>query len=183
MKKNHKLTEKDQSLLNDAMKDVTPLKPRNDAPPYKAKPIPPRQNTQHHVRNEDDIIDYFLSDAQDHQLIQSEESMSYSSNGIQPKALKKLRAGKIPIEAHLDLHGLTVDQARQTVSHFIVDCQAINMKCVLIIHGKGSMKKTPLLKSMLNHWLKQIPDVLAFNSAQIAHGGRGAVYVLIKSKT
>ena len=176
MKKKHKLAEDDQMLFNDAMGDVKPLKQGEYVtPPKKKKTVSTPK-----IDDEAEYINYALSDAQDHQAVQSDEKLNYASNGIQPKLQKKLRAGKFPIEARLDLHGLTIDQARQEVSNFIHDSQCMDKKCIIIIHGKGSINKPPLLKTMLNHWLKQIPDVLAFTSAQEQHGGSGAVYLLIK---
>lgn len=179
MKKNkHKSTEVDQSLFNDAMKDVKPLKQGEYVPPFKkTKKVPIRA-----VEDDFESINYALSDAQEHQTIQSDENISYASNGIQPRLLKKLRAGKFPIEDRLDLHGLTIDQARQQVSNFVFDSQSMGKKCVIIIHGKGSINNPPKLKTMLNHWLQQISDVLAFSSAQEQHGGNGAVYLLIKTE-
>lgn len=178
MNKKNKLSESDQSLFNDAMKDVKPL-PKNTYAEIHHEKKKPFINPK---VNDFESINYRLSDAQAHQTIQSDEKISYSSNGVQAKFLKKLRAGKIPVEARLDLHGLTIDQARQQVCDFVYDCQCSSKKCVIIIHGKGSAKNPPLLKSMINHWLQQIPDILAFSSAQEQHGGSGAVYVLIKTK-
>ncbi|EXJ09223.1 Smr domain protein [Nitrincola nitratireducens] len=37
-----------------------------------------------------------------------------------------------------------------------------------------------MIKSCVNDWLQQIPQVLAFTSAQPKDGGTGAVYVLLK---
>lgn len=178
MKKKQKLSNIDQILFNEAMEDVKPLKQGEYTEPYQ-KPKKPSASKIDDVVNS---VNYGLSDAQDHHTILSDETLSYAISGIQPKLQKNLRAGKIPIEGRLDLHGLTIDQARQEVGHFIYDSQCMNKKCVVIVHGKGSIKKPPLLKTMLNHWLKQIPDVLAFSSAQNKHGGTGAVYLLIKSE-
>ena len=36
------------------------------------------------------------------------------------------------------------------------------------------------IKSYVNHWLREIPEVLAYHSAQRHHGGVGAVYVLLR---
>jgi len=36
------------------------------------------------------------------------------------------------------------------------------------------------IKSFVNHWLRQLLQVLAFHSTQQQHGGVGAVYVLIQ---
>jgi len=179
MNKKNKLSQADQFLFDTAMKDVKPLPKTTYAPAHhKKKKLPTNQ-----IIDEYEAINYQLSDVQVRHSIQSDEKISYCSNGVQAKFLRKLRTGKIPIEDHLDLHGLTTDQARQQVSNFIYDCQSLNYKCVIIIHGKGSIKNPAILKSMLNHWLRQIPDVLAFSSAQEQHGGNGAVYVLIKTKS
>ena len=178
MNKKNKLSQADQSLFNDAMEDVKPLKKGNYAPPHKTL----KKSQFNHSVDDTEYIDYGLSDAQDHHTVQSDEKMSFSTSGVQAKLLKKLRTGKMAIEAHLDLHGLTIDQARQQVSRFVLNSQSMGKKCVIIIHGKGSIKNSPKLKSMVNHWLKQIPDVLAFSTAQEQHGGTGAVYVLIKTR-
>ena len=37
-----------------------------------------------------------------------------------------------------------------------------------------------MLKSYVNKWLPNLPEVMAFHSAQQHHGGAGAVYVLLK---
>ena len=48
-------------------------------------------------------------------------------------------------------------------------------------HGKGEDSATPArLKSYTNAWLRQLPEVLAFHSAQRRHGGYGATYVLLR---
>ena len=48
-------------------------------------------------------------------------------------------------------------------------------------HGKGEGRERPaILKSCVNHWLRQFEQVLAFHTAQKYHGGLGATYVLIK---
>ena len=48
---------------------------------------------------------------------------------------------------------------------------------VKIVHGKGS---EAILKTCINGWLRQLPEVLAFCSAPPKDGGNGAVLVLLK---
>jgi DNA-nicking Smr family endonuclease len=52
----------------------------------------------------------------------------------------------------------------------------------LIVHGKGyrSRNRLPVIKTLLDRWLRECSQVLAFHSAQPKHGGSGAVYVLLK---
>lgn len=182
MKKKPKLSPEDRLLFADAVLNVRPLKSRNTAAPYAAPPKIRTQTFGSQTFDEEALFSYPLSDAHDDQHILGDEIISYQKNSIQQRTLRNLRAGKLIIDDRLDLHGLTIEQARQVVSQFILDCQLSNKKCVIVVHGKGSTHKPPRLKSMINHWLPQIPDVLAFCSAQRQHGGSGAVYILLKTK-
>ena len=168
----------DSELFRQAVSDARPLKKTNvvtDAP--NKKPIRVNRNAE-----SKDNFAYNLSDfAGNNDNISAEESLAYRGEGIQQRLFKKLKNGQFDIEAHLDMHGLTVDTARQVLNDFLFDCLSRDYRCVIIVHGKGSRGDAPKLKPMLNHWLKQIPDVLAFCSTQPRHGGTGAVYVLLKN--
>ena len=116
------------------------------------------------------------------QQVDSLATLSFMRSGIQHGLFKKLKQGLLPMEARVDLHGMTVEQARSTVLEFIRDCCQHEVRFALITHGKGEGRTQPaILKSCINSWLPQLPDVLAFHSAQSRHGGLGATYVLIRS--
>lgn len=107
--------------------------------------------------------------------------LEFKRDGVQHGVYKQLRMGKYSIDARLDLHRMRVEQARFAVYQFIRDCMQNDIRCALITHGKGEGRANPaVLKSYLAHWLPQISEVLAFHSAQAQHGGRGAVYILLK---
>ena len=107
--------------------------------------------------------------------------LAYVRPGVQHGVFKNLRLGKYPIQSTLDLHGQTVESARQIIKRFIADCRQSRVRCALITHGKGERRPNPaVLKSCVNHWLRQFPEVLAFHSATKFHGGLGATYVLLK---
>lgn len=109
-----------------------------------------------------------------------EEILNFSRAGLQHKIIRQLKQRQLVIAAELDLHGLTSTQAAATLIKFIAYCQQQNFRCVKIIHGKGQRKSSlPILKNHINHWLRQIPAVLAFHSAKPADGGAGAIYVLL----
>lgn len=115
------------------------------------------------------------------ELVGPHDPIGWKKAGVQEGVYRKLRLGKYPIEASLDLHRLTVAQARQEVFKFIKECQKRQIRTAVITHGKGDRSETPAkIKSFVNHWLQQLPQVLAFNSTQQQHGGVGAVYVLIQ---
>lgn len=107
--------------------------------------------------------------------------ISYCKAGVQHGVFKKLRLGKYPFDARLDLHCLTVDQAREEIYRFVNDCVGHDIRAALITHGKGEGRDKPaLLKSCVAHWLPELDQVLAFHSAQKHHGSYGATYVLFK---
>ena len=109
------------------------------------------------------------------------DCLAYVRPGVQHGVFKNLRLGKYSIQSSLDLHGESVERARQITNRFIVDCRLAGVRCALITHGKGEKRQNPaVLKSCVNHWLRQFPEVLAFHSAKKSHGGVGATYVLLK---
>lgn len=110
--------------------------------------------------------------------------LDFKRPGIQHGVYKKLRMGRYDIEARLDLHRMTVKQARDEVKQFVDEASKLGLRTLLILHGKGQRKvekeNTAVLKGYVNHWLQQLEMVQAFHSAQPVHGGTGAVYVLLR---
>ncbi|ASP38135.1 DNA endonuclease SmrA [Bacterioplanes sanyensis] len=108
--------------------------------------------------------------------------LGYKRPGIQDGVYRKLRLGKYEIEARLDLHRRTIEQARREIYRFVDDCLEHDLRTVLILPGKGdrNVEDPALLKSYLVHWLPQLDDVQAFHTAQLHHGGSGAFYVLLR---
>lgn len=117
-------------------------------------------------------------------LVDSEEALIYCQSGIQLRVMRKLKTGNPPWQEGLDLHGYTVDQAREELAQFIHQAQRKGVNSVIVIHGKAHSEdgSAPVIKSFVNDWLRQMPAVLAFISAQLKDGGTGALYVLLKTK-
>lgn len=114
-------------------------------------------------------------------MFKPNDILEYKKDGVQDGVFRKLRLGKYPVTAKLDLHRRTLKQARDDVLSFLRQAQRLDTRSVLIIHGKGEQSNPPaLMKSYIAAWLEQITDVMCFHSAQPFHGGSGAVYVLIK---
>ncbi|WP_420345895.1 Smr/MutS family protein [Pelagibius sp.] len=107
-------------------------------------------------------------------------------DGLDRRKAERLRRGKLPIEATLDLHGLRQAEAHRRLELFLADCQAAGKRCVLVVTGKGATRaEAGVLRSALPHWLNQPPNrarVLSFDYAQQKHGGTGAVYILLRRK-
>ena len=106
----------------------------------------------------------------------------FAAPGVGPDTVRKLRQAYWPVGAQLDLHGMTADQARERLIHFLETSRAFGTRCVKVIHGKGYGSKSgqPVLKQLVRHWLTQIAIVQAFATPADAHGGQGALLVLIK---
>jgi DNA-nicking Smr family endonuclease len=166
----------EESLFISEMAGVTPLKPDNK---IKIRKNPEKPLRQTHNENDNFAIDDVFSSAEI--IGDCPDILSFSRSGLQHKVLKKLRQGKNPIEHALDLHGLTVEQARGELLEFLGECEAAGMRHAIIVHGKGFRSKDkPVIKPMVNRWLRAADNVLACHSALPKDGGSGAVYVLLK---
>ncbi|HEC74681.1 MAG TPA: DNA mismatch repair protein MutS [Methylophaga aminisulfidivorans] len=147
------------------------------------KPKPVAKAVRRHIV-EDALESEAFSDMFAPDLVGNEEYLEYRGPGIQHRLFTKLKHGKVHLEAELDLHGMTIAKAEPALSQFLELCHQQNIRCARIIHGKGwgSRDNKPVLKSKLNHWLRQSGLVLAFCSATIDDGGTGALYVLIRKQ-
>jgi len=100
-------------------------------------------------------------------------------------ALRRLRRGLLPVDARLDLHGMSVAEARRHLDLFLRTMRSRAEKCVLVIHGKGdhSPGGQAVLRGEISAWLSQgvsSEHVAAFATAREPDGGEGAVYVLLR---
>ena len=188
----------EESLFRSEMGGVTPLKSDNRIDNKvrlkKNTPLASPQSNQIPINsslNSDFTDSGFtnkLSDmfadadmSSDAALDECPEILSFARSGLQHNILKKLRQGKNPVEHSLDLHGLTVQQARTELITFLNECESANIRHAIIVHGKGfGSNGKPVIKPMINRWLPQVESVLAFHSAQPKDGGSGAVYILLK---
>jgi DNA-nicking Smr family endonuclease len=101
--------------------------------------------------------------------------------------LGRLKKGEYSVQAHLDLHGLGLSEAKERFEAFIREAQKNRYSCVRIVHGRGKHSSTEpaVLKIHLTRWLssrKMSRAVVAFASARWTDGGSGAVYVLLYRK-
>ncbi|CAA0119094.1 putative DNA endonuclease SmrA [BD1-7 clade bacterium] len=108
--------------------------------------------------------------------------VSFKRPGIQDGVYRQLRLGKYIIDARLDLHRMTVEESRKSTFDFIIDCMGYDLRAIMILHGKGDRdpERKAVLKSHVVHWLEEMPEVMAYHSAQPHHGGTGALYVLLR---
>ncbi|RMG49820.1 MAG: DNA mismatch repair protein MutS [Gammaproteobacteria bacterium] len=161
---------------------VGPVRPvRNDRveperTPPPARPLKLEQDEAEVMR---DALSDHIADTAD---LQPGDILAFCREGVQKKVFRKLRTGAYAVQDEIDLHGMTRDEARRALQVFLRSAAAEGRRCVRVIHGKGlrSRNEGPVLKTRVDHWLRQMDEVLAFHSALPRHGGTGAVYVLLK---
>lgn len=115
-----------------------------------------------------------------------------------PQMDKRLRQrferGELPVDARLDLHGLTLANAERALSRLLRDAVAAQQRCLLVITGKG--RSSPgaeagphpqqgrgVLRAWLPEYLRRGPwrdQVLGVAPARREMGGAGAFYILLR---
>ncbi len=143
---------------------------------------PQRPLLRHTEQDDRSVMQSLLDDLSEYDLLETGEHLSYTQPGVQRSVLKKLKSGRYSVQSEIDLHGLTVNEARQELADFLHAAQERRHLCVRVIHGKGrkNAERAPRLKPAVNQWLQRNRQVLAFCSARMNDGGTGAVYVLLK---
>ena len=183
--KQMKPTQDESELFRNAVGPVTPVKQdRVHYQPPKPKPkrLPREPESFSDVEFPETTTGF--ADAEETQTEgQMEELLTYQGPGVQRRIFQKLRRGQRPAEAELDLHGMKVEDAKESLAIFLAQCARQNRRSVRIIHGKGkrSAQGRPTIKSLIGGWLRQRREVLAYCSARPQDGGAGALYVLLKS--
>lgn len=152
------------------------------APPPRPAPPPPIP-VQSHL-DDAAVLDELMHPPGDDLLLENGEEWIYLQDGMPRALLRDLRRGRFRIQEDLDLHGCSVDEARQAISEFLLEARRWRWRCVRIIHGKGlgSPGGVPVLKRLVGQWLIRRREVLAFAQAPHREGGAGAVLVLLDGK-
>lgn len=113
---------------------------------------------------------------------------------LERRKARRIARGTDEIDARLDLHGMTQEDAHHALSGFIRRCHAAGHRTVLVITGKGATGRDDgdvvprprgVLRRNVPRWLAS-PDigplVISYTTAHIRHGGEGALYVRLRRK-
>lgn len=107
-----------------------------------------------------------------------------STAGIDKRTAERFKKGEMPIEARLDLHGLTREAAHKALNDFLPACFARGRRCVVIVTGKGLRSGGEgILRAEVPRWFNEPhlrPLILSFSYAQPRDGGEGALYVFLR---
>jgi DNA-nicking Smr family endonuclease len=113
---------------------------------------------------------------------------------------QRVARGREPIDARIDLHGMTQRQAHGELLRFLHRAQADGAKTALVVTGKGlgqgssrlssigdhtGERKRGVLKRQVPLWLA-LPEfrllIVGFDDAHVGHGGQGALYVRLRRR-
>lgn len=163
----------DAVLFRAAIGEVKPLADQNRITPKPSPRKPLLRTPAPPLAIPDTLTDHATGEAPN----------DFLSNGLSRMTLRKLRRGGWPIQDRLDLHGLHSDQARKLLQEFLHEATQRELRCVLVVHGKGMNSRggEAVLRKLSRHWLMQHPAVLGYCDAPPKEGGSGAAMVLLKA--
>jgi DNA-nicking Smr family endonuclease len=171
----------DETLFRRLMGDARPISQDPRAPDYKPKPAP---RARFRREDESEVLRESLEAGIDDLQAGAGEALRFHRPSVGRRTMRRLARGSFSVQAEIDLHGMTVAEAKPALQEFISESVFRGDFCVRVVHGKGlgSGERGPVLKSMVNAWLRRWDDVLAFVSTRQVHGGTGAVYVLLRKR-
>lgn len=175
--------ENEDRIFKQAMADVTPLCRENCLEKSGSTRSP---HSLHPSSEENALIELkeLVRYGKGFVVSQTPEYIEGLGYGAVPELTRRLHQGGFSIQAHVDLHGLGVIEARDTVDKFLKNAVATGKRAVLIVHGRGLCSPVkPVLKTRVYQWLttgQWRKWVIAFTSARSCDGGAGATYVLLR---
>ena len=174
------MNDDDADLFRRAVSGTKPLRAEERAPGPEKKPKPRARFAK---ADDKAVLTESLGDDIDDLNHGSGEALRFKRSSVSRTTMRMLTRGSYAIQAEIDLHGMTVAEAKPRLASFIERCAKNNKLCVRIVHGRGlgSGDRGPVLKMSVNRWLRKWDSVLAFSSARQVDGGTGAVYVLLKA--
>jgi len=174
------VTDDDENLFRDAIADATRLRAEQRVETVPRKPKPRARFSR---ADDAAVLRESLEGDMDDTESHSGESLRFHRPSVGRRTMRRLARGKFSVQAEIDLHGMTVADAKPRLQDFIDNASRDGKLCVRVVHGKGrgSGARGPVLKHKVNRWLRQWDTVLAFVSTRQVDGGTGAVYVLLRS--
>ena len=173
------VTDNDIDEFRRAISGAKPLKSEDRVPDKKPKPKPRARFSK---ADEREVLNQSLKDDVDTIEHGYGAALRFQRASVGRRTMRKLARGGYSVQAELDLHGMTLAEAKPRLADF-VDYNAMQGKlCVRVVHGKGlgSGHRGPVLKAAVNRWLRQWESVLAFVSTRQVDGGTGAIYILLQ---
>lgn len=173
------MTDNDIDEFRRAISGAKPLKSEDRVPDMKPKPKPRARFSK---ADEREVLNESLKDDVDTIEHGYGAALRFHRASVGRRTMRKLARGGYSVQAEIDLHGMTLAEAKPRLADFIEYSAMQGKLCVRIVHGKGhgSGDRGPVLKNAVNRWLRKWDTVLAFVSTRQVDGGTGAIYVLLQ---
>jgi DNA-nicking Smr family endonuclease len=174
----------EEKIFSEAMEGVKTLgkgKYIEPAPPA------PRERVGRNVQDEAlELLTNLVKYGEGFVISDTPEYIEGAGYRVRPEIARRLHRGEFSIQAHIDLHGMNVEEAEAAFEDFLRDSLDGGRKGVLVIHGRGlSSPAEPVLKTKVVQWLTTGPWrkwVIAYSSARSCDGGTGATYVMLRHR-
>lgn len=165
----------------EAMQDVKPLKQNDKIETSRPQTTLAQQLKRAALEKSFDKDRNYLS-VEKVEPLDPYDVLEYKKDGVQEGVYRNLRLGKYQVDSVLSLQRMKLDDAREVLFDTVMESHKRGIRTLLIQHGLGlnSRPFPALVKSYVNQWLRQMPEVLAFHSALKQQGGLRSVYVLLK---
>lgn len=173
------MTDNDIDEFRRAISGAKPLKSEDRVPDMKPGPKPRARFSK---ADEREVLHESLKDDIDTIEHGYGAALRFQRASVGRRTMRKLARGGYSVQAEIDLHGMTLAEAKPRLTDFIEYSAMQGNLCVRIVHGKGrgSGDRGPVLKNAVNRWLRKWDNVLAFVSTRQVDGGTGAIYVLLQ---
>jgi DNA-nicking Smr family endonuclease len=200
------LSEEERALWDYAARDLKPLKRKSHRVSTSA-----RDDDVHEAGRKREAVPPALDQASRDQQERAaqrparqparHESEPPPLSDLDRKKAKRIGAGRVEIEARIDLHGMRQSEAHVELRRFLLSAHAKGKRWVLVITGKGSgglarersdaefdgygAPERGVLRRNVPRWLAE-PElrsiVVGYTAAAIRHGGDGALYVQLRRR-
>jgi len=120
-----------------------------------------------------------------HRPQRSDEPWILKADGISAERLRQLAAGRPPIDAETDLHGMTREEMYRALSDGMAQALDSGWRVLCLVHGRGLHSKhgRPVLKQAVYDWLREGPYAGRVLAAMPRPGtGGGSALVLLRRR-
>ncbi len=146
------------SLFLQEVADVRPLRSDHIAPVAgNSQPTEAQLARREAATAEQLTLDHLGTEAVE--MLDPHAIVGFKRDGVQEGVYKKLRLGKYELQGSLDLHHKTLNEARIALVQFIAECEVRDIRCLLILHGKGE-RSTP--RALLEEPCQRLAATVAF---------------------
>ena len=178
--------ENKEFVFTSFLKNVKPLKKSNKI----TKKIPIKKNLIKDEEKENNFLFLETTKTFDKKVLKNNKNYLVLEKG---PINKRLKSGKIQINKKIDLHGYTLEEAKNKFFDVVNDCFEKQLRCILFITGKGLKKRLDLdiddrlyYGKIRNNFMDWVADdranskILTVQQANIRHGADGAFYVYLR---